>query len=141
VTMHLRGRVGSFRLLIPATAILDVWTAEPGAEGPPAWRGHTVPYVDGRVLLGERAAGSAPVLLAYGAADDDPGVAILGLDEVLGSVAVTADMLQPFPSALADAYRLFDGIAVIPGETTALLRLRSNIDLALQAAIRSPSAA
>jgi hypothetical protein len=143
VTMHLRGRIGAYGLLIQAASILDVWAAEPAADGPPAWRGRAVPYVDGRSLLGEPAAGAAPALLAYGAAADDPGLVILGLDEVLGSVEITPDMLKPFPPALGPAYRLFDGIATVPGEATTLLRLRRGLDLALQAQIRgrSPTAA
>jgi len=136
VSMHLRGRIGAYRVLVPAGSVLDVWVAEPGSDATPTWRGRVVPYVDGRALLGEPTSAPAGALLAYGAAANDARLAILGLDEVLGSVAVTPEVLKPFPPSLADAHRLFDGIATLAGEPTGLLRLRQDLDLAAHAEIR-----
>lgn len=136
MSMHLRGRIGTYQVLIPAGSVLDVWTSEKISDEAPAWRGRAVPYVDGRALLGEPAGKRAGALLAYGEAVDDAKLVILGLDEVLGSVSVAAEMLQPFPQSLADAHRLFDGIAALPGMSTNLLRLRTGLDLAALAEIR-----
>jgi hypothetical protein len=116
-----------------------VWTAGPSSGELPTWRGRVLPYVDGRPLLGEPASGPASALLAFGAAADDPNLVILGLDEVLGTVEITSDTLKPFPPGLADAHRLFDRIATVPGETTSLLRLRPGLDLTAYAAIRIPA--
>ena len=135
MSMHLRGRIGTYQVLIPAGSVLDVWTSENISNEAPTWRGRAVPYVDGRALLGEPAPGPAGALLAYGEAVDDAKLVILGLDEVLGSVSVAAEMLQPFPQSLADAHRLFDGIAGLPGVSTKLLRLRTGLDLAALAEI------
>ena len=134
--MHLRGRIGAYRMLIPAESVLDVWTAEASSGEAPTWRGRTIPYIDGRALLGEPAGAPAGALLVYGAVADDPGLVILGLDEVLGSVEVAVEMLKSFPPSLADAYRLFDGIATLPDSPTGLLRLRAGLDLAAHAEIR-----
>jgi hypothetical protein len=134
--MHLHGRIGSYQVLVPASSVLDVWSAEVAAEEAPTWRGRVVPYVDGRALLGEPALGHASALIAYGDAAGDPKLVILGLDQMLGSVSVTQDMLQPFPHSLADAHRLFDGIAALPGVSTGLLRLRTGLDLVAHAEIR-----
>ncbi|MBL8691413.1 MAG: hypothetical protein JNL04_20060 [Rhodospirillaceae bacterium] len=133
MSMHLRGRIGTYQVLIPAGSVLDVWTSEKILDEAPTWRGRAVPYVDGRALLGEPAGKQAGALLVYGEAVDDAKLAILGLDEVLGSISVAAEMLQPFPQSLADAHRLFDGIAAMPGMSTKLLRLRSGLDLAARA--------
>jgi hypothetical protein len=136
VSIHLRGRIGAYRVLVPAASVLDVWAEQTASSEAPAWRGRRVPYVDGRVLLGEPAPGRAKALLAYGATADDPKLVILGIDEVLGSVQVSPEMLKPFPPSLADAHRLFDAIATLPGEPTSLLRFRTGLDLAAHAEIR-----
>jgi chemotaxis signal transduction protein len=136
--MHLRGRIGGYRLLIPATSVLDVWTGEATAGEAPTWRGRVLPYVDGRTLLGEEGRAEARTLVAYGDGAEDPRAVILGLDEVLGSVAVTPDMLKPFPSTLAMAHRLFDGTVTLPGDPISLLRLRAGLDLATLTEIRIP---
>ncbi len=134
--MHLRGRVGAYQVLVPASSVLDVWTGTGTSGEAPMWRGRVIPYVDGRGLLGEPTQTQAGALLAYGGAADDPKLVILGLDEVLGSVEVSTGMLQPFPPSLADAHRLFDGIVTLPGMATNLLRLRGGLDLAARAEIR-----
>lgn len=134
--MHLRGRIGAYTVVIPAASVLDVWTPEATLDEAPAWRGRTVPFVDGRALLGEPASGRFGALVAYGESADDPRLVILGLDEVLGSVSVTPEMLQPFPANLADARRLFDGIATLPGAAAGQLRLRAGLDLVAHAEIR-----
>lgn len=136
MSMHLRGRIGSYTLVIPATSVLDVWTSEATTDDAPTWRGRVVPFVDGRALLGEPVSGRASTFVAYGSSADDPRLVVIGLDEVLGSVSVTAEMLQPFPANLADAHRLFDGIAVLPGISTGQLRLRAGLDLVAHAEIR-----
>lgn len=136
MSMHLRGRIGAYALVIPATSVLDVWTPVTTSDEAPAWRGRAVPFVDGRALLGEPPSGRPGALIAYGESADDPRLVIIGIDEVLGSVSVTAEMLQPFPSNLADAHRLFDGIAMLPGASTGQLRLRAGLDLAAHAEIR-----
>jgi hypothetical protein len=134
--MHLQGRIGGYRVLIPATSVLDVWTREIGSEEAPTWRGRAIPYVDGRRLLGEEPRAAAATLVAYGERIDDPKLAILGLDEVLGSVEIASERLKPFPPSLADAHRLFDGIATLPDDPTSLLRFRAGLDLAGHAEIR-----
>ena len=136
MTMHLRGRAGGYRLLIPATSVLDVWTDEATSDEAPTWHGRVLPYVDGRALLGEEGQAPARTLVVYGENADDPRAVILGLDEVMGSVALAPDMLRPFPPALAMAHRLFDGTATLPGEPVSLLRLRAGLDLASLAEIR-----
>jgi hypothetical protein len=116
-----------------------VWTvAAPSAEAP-TWRGRILPFVDGRALLGEPGRTPPGVLTVYGVAADDPKIVILGLDEVLGSVSVGVEMLRPFPPNLADAHRLFDGIATLPGDSGSLLRLRFGLDLAARTEIRIPA--
>jgi chemotaxis signal transduction protein len=139
VSTHLRVRIGAYGILIPAGAVLDVWTEAVTPAVAPTWRGRVLPFVDGRALLGEPAQVPPGVLTAYGAAADDPKIVILGLDEVLGSVSVGAERLRPFPPNLADAHRLFDGIATLPGETRSLLRLRFGLDLAALTEIRLPA--
>lgn len=136
MTMHLHGRIGGYQVLVPASSVLDVWSPAAASDEAPTWRGRVVPYVDGRALLGEPARGHAGVLLAYGDAAADPKLVILGLDHMLGSISVTAEILQPFPKSLADAYRLFDGIAALPGGSAGLLRLRAGLDLLALAEIR-----
>lgn len=136
MSMHLRGRVGAYQVLIPAGSVLDVWNNAGTSDEAPTWRGRVVPYVDGRALLGESTDRRAAALLAYGGAAADPKLVILGLDEVLGSVEVSTGMLQPFPPSLADAHRLFDGIVTLPGAATNLLRLRGGLDLTARAEIR-----
>ena len=138
--MHLRGRIGGYRLLIPAASVLDVWKDEAtSGDEAPTWRGRVVPYVDGRALLGEEGRAEARTLVVYGDSAGDPRTVILGLDEVLGSVSVTPAMLRPFPAALTQAHRLFDGTVTLPGEPVSLLRIRTGLDLASLAEIRIPT--
>lgn len=136
--MHLRGQAGPYRLLIPAASVLDVWVDEAAKDEAPTWRGRIIPYIDGRALLGEDGRAEARTLVVYGNSADDPRTVILGLDEVLGSVSVTPDMLRPFPSTLTLAHRLFDGTVTLPGEAVSLLRIRTGLDLASLAEIRVP---
>jgi len=138
VSMHLRGRAGPYGLLIPAASVLDVWVGEAARDEAPTWRGRIVPYIDGRALLGEEGRAEARTLVVYGDSAGDPRTVILGLDEVLGSVSVTPEMLRPFPSTLTQAHRLFDGTVTLPGETVSLLRIRTGLDLASLAEIRIP---
>lgn len=136
MSMHLRGRIGTYQVLVPASSVLDVWINAMTSDEAPTWRGRVVPYIDGRGLLGESTGTPAGALLAYGAAAGDAKLVVLGLDEVLGSIEVTPEMIQPFPQSLADAHRLFDGIVTLPGAATNLLRLRAGLDLAARAEIR-----
>lgn len=128
--MHIRAKAGPYRFLIPASSILEVWAVtEPGAAQMD-WRGRRRPFVDGRSLLGLGSAGDIRSVAVYGESVDDPCVALLGLEEVAGAVPLPPSALRPFPASLTRAHLLFDGIALVPGETECLPRLRTGLDLA-----------
>jgi hypothetical protein len=126
VSLHLRARVGPYRLLIAAASVLEVGS---GAV-PRCWRGRTLPYVDGHVLLGlEQGDVAAGSYVIYGRRAE---AVALGLGAMAGAVPVAPEAIQPFPSSLLQAHRLFDGVVML--SEGAMLRLRDDLDLAALAA-------
>jgi len=126
VSLHLRARVGPYRLLIPVASVLEVGA---GADLPSSWRGRSLSYVDAHALLGLNGAAAGGFVI-YGRTIED--AVVLGLGALAGAVPVTPEAVRPFPSSLPQAHRLFDGVVTLV--EGAMLRLRDGLNLAALAA-------
>lgn len=128
MSLYVHGRIGDYRLLLPAERVLEVWPGRAGAPGG-RWRARDLPEVDLRDLLGVTPA-SESAHVAYGAGPDDADTVVLTLDGIVGLLALDTDALTTLPAMSTRAAALFDAVTREPVDARHLLRLKLLPDFA-----------
>ena len=122
MSLYLHGRVGPYRLLLPAARVLEVWPHRAGAD-PAQWRRRSLAAYDLRGLMGVRP-GPDAAHVAYGATPEDPAAAVLTLDEIMGLVTLAPDALAALPAVSSRTADIFDAVTRAPLGARHGLRLK-----------------
>jgi hypothetical protein len=122
VSLYLHGRVGPYRLLLPAERVLEVWPARAEAD-PGQWRRRTLPVVDLRAVMGVLPEPDG-AHVAYGATPEDGEAAVLTLDAIMGLITLGPEALARLPAVSARTAEIFDAVTRAPVGAQHLLRLK-----------------